>query len=228
MLAHVGGVGARAVERQLARLGEQPVPRVGENAEHLGGQLAAQQADEGADATGAVRDDPSPTRLRERRDADRHLVELAAGHVGLHPSGPDRQVEHGAISQVGAAARQPVGEVGVAFQVVGPGLAPEGGGELSLAVGEHDRVSRALAPLQELRECPRALGLLLRDGYVRRVVVPAIGAVPGHRALLSHISAVARWRSRATMAISSASLSSVSSVSPPPVSTPAREPACPR
>src|SRR2546428_5713351 len=53
--------------------------------------------------------------------------------------------------------------------------------------------------------------------HVGRVVVPAASAVPRHRAPLSHVSAVARRRSSATIAISCSSLISVSSVSPPQI-----------
>jgi hypothetical protein len=43
VLAHASPVRARAVEGQLARLGEQSVARVSEDGQHVVGQLAAQQ-----------------------------------------------------------------------------------------------------------------------------------------------------------------------------------------
>ena len=92
--------------------------------------------------------------LAERRDGDRHAVELGARHVGLHPAGADRQVEHGAVAQVGAAAGQPVGEIRVALEVVGPRLPPERGRELPLAMPGHDRLGRAACSSSEASPAP--------------------------------------------------------------------------
>src|SRR6266850_495950 len=128
------------------------------------------------------------------------------------PAGAARRTApaaHRAVPQIRASARQAVREVGVALEVLGPGPAPERRGELPLAVDEHDGLGRALALLQELRERTRAVRALLRHRQVWWVVVPA-----------AHASAVARRRSRATMAISSPSLISVSTVSAPTWSTP--------
>jgi hypothetical protein len=46
VLAHVRRVRAGALERQLARFGEEPVLRVRQRGQHVVGQLAAEQADE--------------------------------------------------------------------------------------------------------------------------------------------------------------------------------------
>ncbi len=162
VLAHLGRVRARAVELKLTRLREQPVLRVSQRRQNVVGQLTAQQAHERADPAGAASDDAAPARLRHRGDADRHAVQLAARHVCLDPAPGNRQVQHGAVAQIGAPARQAVGEVGVPLEVVGPGLAPERDRELPLAVRDHDRLGRPLALPQQLRQRPGAVRLLVR------------------------------------------------------------------
>ena len=83
-------------------------------------------------------------------------VELRAADHRRDLAARDLQVDHRAVADVGAAARQAVRVVAVALEVVAPGLAPEGAGD-GAALDDHgrDRLS-LLLPASPSRAPPAA------------------------------------------------------------------------
>src|SRR5207247_2598508 len=125
VLAHRGPVGATAREPDLGRRGEQPGLLPTDALHNACGEAPPEQLDQGVDRARAVRANRGPARLRHGRDLDGHPVDLRAADQRPHVAGRDPEVEHRAVPDVGAAARQPVREVAVALQVIAPGLAPK-------------------------------------------------------------------------------------------------------
>src|SRR5207244_3291503 len=59
----------------------------------------------------------------------RDAIDLRAGDDGADFAALDLHIENGAVANIGAAARQTILEVAVAFEIVAPGLAPHGTGD---------------------------------------------------------------------------------------------------
>src|SRR6266849_3034370 len=109
----------------------------------------------------------------------------------------DPQIDDRSIAHVGPAARQPIREVAVAFEIVAPRLAPERRG---------DR-----APFNLDRRCVTALLLEFRQ-FPRSLKPPNADRNVGSEAVVVHPhSSDAVWRSSETSFNSSASCSSVNS-----------------
>ena len=102
------------------------------------GKTALQQLEQRADLAGAPLFDRAPLLARQRLDRDLDGVEFGAADLGLDPALVDGQVADGAVADVGAAARQAVLKVAERFQVLAPGFAPEGLGDL--AAFDRDRL----------------------------------------------------------------------------------------
>jgi len=110
----------------LFRRGEQTVSLAADALRYVLRNLALQKLDDGADRAGAVRADRLPARRRRDRDVDLDLIDLRAANPRLDLSSRELQVDHGAVVDISAPAWQPAGEVGIALQIVAPGLAPKG------------------------------------------------------------------------------------------------------
>src|SRR5580693_2289717 len=133
-------------------------------------------------------------------------LDLRAADQRLDLAARELEVDHRAVTNVGAPARQAVREIGIAFEVVAPSLAPEAPGDL--AALDDDRRDDAPFLLQLLDFLLRLLAT--RGGRNIGPESPEAHDVPP--------SWVAAARSSFTSAISSASASSVRLISPPPAS----------
>src|ERR1035437_1269276 len=126
MLAHAGPIRTTARERDL--MGRREKARfLPANPFHDAlREPALQKLDERIDGAGAVRADGSPARLFDRRHPYRYLVNFRTADQGFDLAGRDLKIDYGTVADIGPAARQAVGKVAVLFQVLAPGLAPEG------------------------------------------------------------------------------------------------------
>ena len=98
---------------QLPRLRKQAVSGIGHQRHHLVGQRPAQQLQQRADLPRTRVSDRLPGRVREPAHLNGHLVGTRprAVHLGIDAARVDLQMPDGASAGVGAAARQPVGEI---------------------------------------------------------------------------------------------------------------------
>jgi hypothetical protein len=110
---------------------EEALPGPGDDLHDGGGEPALEQFDEGIDLAGGFGEDPFPARLGEWLDLDADLIEVGSLHEGLDFARRDLEINDGAVSHVGAAARQAILVIAIGFEVVAPGLAPERGRDLS-------------------------------------------------------------------------------------------------
>src|SRR5262249_29287 len=133
-------------------------------------EAALQQFDQGIDASCAVPTDGFPTTRFDGRDADLDLVELRAGEQRVDFALGDLKMDDRAVPNIGAAGRQSIRIVAVAFQIIAPGLAPEALGD-DAAVDRHWR--NRLPILPELLQFLLCLPPPLRDRNVRPELVPA-------------------------------------------------------
>src|SRR5208283_287000 len=92
---------------------------------HVFRQLTLQQLDERTDGAGAVAADRLPSLWRGHGDVDLHFVDIGTADQGPHAAAPDLQIDDRAVANIGSTARQAIFEIGIAFEIVAPSLAPK-------------------------------------------------------------------------------------------------------
>ena len=126
MLAHICPV--RATARKLDLLGRREQARVlPANPFHDAlGKPSLEKLDERINRARAVRADGFPASLGDRSNFHRDFVNLRAADQSVDRARSDLKIDYRTVSHIGPPARQPVGKVAVALEIVAPGLAPEG------------------------------------------------------------------------------------------------------
>src|SRR5579883_790 len=153
MLAHARPVRTGARHLDFRGLGEEAVLAVGDDLHHPVREAPLEQLDQRAHLPGALSLDTRPMPGRQRLDPDFDVIEARAAHHCRNDAGAHLEVEHGTISRIAAAARQPVLVVPVGLEILAPGLAPEAardgatldhhGRGLAAALGQRSREALA-------------------------------------------------------------------------------------
>src|SRR5262249_24448534 len=125
-----------------------------------------------ADLAGAALLDAVPLLRWQRLDGDGDVVYLRPADQGRHLRRLDLKIDHRAVADVRAAARQAVGEVAVRLQVVAPRLAPERGRDPPAG---DDEGRNGLPLLPALLDLTGRLRLPLGDRDVRTELEPHRG-----------------------------------------------------
>jgi hypothetical protein len=151
------------------------------------GQAPLQQLDQRVDAAGAVGADRPPGRGGQRLDGDQDRIDLRADHFRPDLARADPQIDHRAVADIAASARQAIGEILVALEIFAPGLAPETRRDLApfdddrrrrLSGFPHPRdFEQSLAPAAEGAAIPIAWRHMGRhdDGAGARAFPPVAG-----------------------------------------------------
>src|SRR5208283_5943450 len=92
---------------------------------HVFRQLALQQLDQRTDGAGAVPAYRFPSLRRSQGDVDLHFVDIGAADQGPEAAARDLEIDDRAVANIGSAARQAIFEIGIAFEIVAPSLAPK-------------------------------------------------------------------------------------------------------
>ena len=107
VLAHRGGIRATAAKADFLRRREKAAARPRDALHHGRRQLTL------------------PLNARHGRDLDLDPVKTRAHDMSGRLACPDLEVNHRAIAQIRPSARQAIGIVAVALEILAPGLAPE-------------------------------------------------------------------------------------------------------
>src|SRR5207247_5723297 len=140
VFAHGRPVRTAALEADLGRSGKHAGFRITDALHDALRETPLEQFDQRIDGAGAVLAYRGPPVLWERRHLHADSVDGRAAHESGDRAGSDLQIDHRAVADVGAAARQAVRVVAIAFEVVTPRLAPERRGNGSPIA--HDRLPR--------------------------------------------------------------------------------------
>lgn len=128
VFAHFGPVGARAIQPDFDRLGEQARVSTGHDLHDVRGEPPLQEVQERAHAAGAFRFQRLPSVRFNQIDIDFDSVKVTSTYQRAHDSGSNVQIDDRTVPNVTATAGEPVGIVAVRFEVRAPGFAPEAPG----------------------------------------------------------------------------------------------------
>ena len=142
-------------------------------------EFALQEVHQRADFLGAIAFNRAPQVRLQPFDLDDDLVGFRSADDRPDHAGFDHQVRHGAVSKIGLATWQAVGEIAVAFQVVAPAFTPERFRDIARL---HDHGTRlAFFRLRQFLRRANAFRNAVADGNVRSPT--ATVRTPSHRSL---------------------------------------------
>src|SRR5271157_4835933 len=126
MLAHLGPVRATARKPNLFRRWEQAGILLADTFHDPLGQTSLQKLNQRINRPRAVFANGPPARLRDRGNLHHYLINLRTADQRFDLTGRNLEINDRTIAHVSPSARQAVGKVAVAFEVLTPRLAPEG------------------------------------------------------------------------------------------------------
>ena len=165
MFAQISPVRAGTIQVNFLRRWKQALFGAGHDLHDSGGKFALEQFDQGINLAGALGLDGLPKTRRQGFDLDFDPVKLRAGNQRGHVAFADLQINHRTVAHIGASAGEPIGIVAVGLEVVAPGLAPKGAG--NLAPIQHDGRSCPAGLLGQFCSFARCFSPPFRDRHVR-------------------------------------------------------------